>query len=136
MPLRRDVQSGRWRVAVFAAVVGLHFAVGLLLYAAGTIRIARWRAEAPLSLLTLARERPPRIPAASPASKHNPKRQNASREIDRPPNTAEPEPSNAITVPLDLSTDADGAARRQADQEENEKRWRNLAGPSESQLDG
>ncbi len=135
MQLRRDVQSGRWRVAVFIAVVGLHFAVGLLLLAAGTIRIARLRADAPLSLLTLAQERPPQVPAASPASIHNRKRQDASRDIDRLPDVAQPEPSNAIPVPLDLTTNADAATGRQAETEQNEKRWRDLAGLSESQLE-
>jgi len=133
--VRGDVQSGRWRVAVFVAVVGLHFVVGLLLFAAGTVRISRLRADAPLSLLTLPQENPPQVPSVSPASIHYRKRQGASRDIDRLPNVAEPEPSNAITVPFDLGTDADAAARRQADKEENEKRWRNLAGPSESQLE-
>lgn len=51
------------------------------------------------------------------------------------PNVAEPEPNNAITVPFNPSTDADGTARREADKEQSEKRWRNLAGPSESQLE-
>ena len=46
-----------------------------------------------------------------------------------------PEPNNAITLPLDLSVDADAAARRESGKEENEKRRRNLAGPSESQLE-
>lgn len=51
------------------------------------------------------------------------------------PNPGEPEPNNTITLPFDLSTESDAAARRQTDKEENEKRWRNLAGPSESQLE-
>jgi hypothetical protein len=48
---------------------------------------------------------------------------------------AEPESSNAITVPFDPKLDADAAALRQADKEESQRRWRNLAGPSDSQLE-
>ena len=133
----RPGQSGRWRLAVFVAVVGLHFLAGLLILATGSIRIQRLRAAAPLSLLWLSPESPPQRPAASAEStpEHNLKKRETSRDIDRPPDVVEPEPSNAITLPLDLSTDADAAARRQSDQEENERRWRNLAGPSDSQLE-
>ena len=135
MRLRQPRQSERWRVAVFVAVVGLHFVVGLLLLASGSIRIERPRVDTPLSLLTLAQEGPPQVPAASPAVIQNLKRQDASRDIDRPPQVVTPEPSNGITLSFDLKWDADAAARRQADKEENERRWRNLAGPSESQLE-
>ena len=134
MQLRRPGQSMRWRVAVFVTVVGVHIAVGLLLFARGTVRIERFQADTPLSLLTFAKARPPAVPAASPNSMSSLKRKTFSRDVDRLPNIAEPAPSNAITLPLDLSADADATARRQADQEENEKRRRNLAGPSESQL--
>ena len=133
--MRRSGQSEKWRAAVFLAVVGLHFAVGLLLLATGTIRIARPRADTPLALLTLAHERPPPVPRASPASIPSLKRQGPSRDIDRPREVLTPEPSNAITLSLDLKLDADSVARRQADRKENERRWRNLAGPSESQLE-
>jgi hypothetical protein len=34
-----------------------------------------------------------------------------------------------------LSSNADAIARRQSDKERNERRWRNLAGPSDSQLE-
>jgi hypothetical protein len=44
MRLKRPDQSERWRVAVFVAVVGLHVLAGLVLFAAGTIRIERLRA--------------------------------------------------------------------------------------------
>jgi hypothetical protein len=55
-------------------------------------------------------------------------------DIEPPPQHGAPEPGNAITLPLDLGTEADAVARRQANQEEDERRLRNLAGPSESQL--
>jgi hypothetical protein len=132
MQLRRPGQSERWRVAVFVAVVGLHFVVGLLLFAVGTVQIVRPRVDTPLSLLTLAQESPPPIPIASPAS--NLKGREASRDIELPVGVAEPEPKNAITLPFDSRTDADAAARRNSDKEESERRRRNLAGPSESQL--
>jgi hypothetical protein len=136
MRLKRPGQSERWRVAVFVAVAGLHFLVAVIMFGAGTIRIARLRADTPLLLLSLSRERPPELPTALPTSvpTQNSRRQEPSRVIDRQPGIAQPEANDAITLPLDLSTEADAAARRQSDKEENERRWRNLAGPSESQL--
>ena len=137
MQLRRHGQTERWRVAVFVAVVGLHFLAGLTILSNGTIRIARLRSEeAPLSFLSLSRKSPPELPVAAPATpRQNARRREASRNIERLPNPSEPEPNNAITLPFDLSTDADAAARRQSDREESERRRRNLAGPSESQLE-
>jgi len=136
MRLRRPGKAERWRAAVFAAVVGLHVLAVSLLFATGTIRIARPRAaETPLSLLWLSPES--RVPAASTWSvpEHNLKQRSGSREVAPPPSVTAPEPSNAISLPFDLSTDADSIARRQAEDEENEKRRRNLAGPSDSQLE-
>jgi hypothetical protein len=137
MQLGRPGQSERWRVAVFVAVVGLHFLVVLLIFATDSIRIARLRVvDSPLSLLTLSQESPPNLPATLPSSipTQNLRRRESSRDIDLPA-SPEPEPNNAITLPLDLKLDAGAAARRQADKEESERRWRNLAGPSESQLE-
>ena len=137
MRLKRPGRSERWRVAVFVAVVGLHFLVGLLIFATGAIRIGRL-VDAPLSLLWLSPESPPPplpVTSAAPMPEHRVKRREASRDIDRPRAAVEPEPSNAITLPMDVSSEADAAARRQADKEQNERRWRNLAGPSESQLE-
>jgi hypothetical protein len=139
MRLRLTRQAEKWRVAVFVAVLGLHLLAGLALFATGTIRVARLRAvETPLALLWLSPQKPPQLPAAASTSTiPKVKRREASPDIDRPPEVAgpEPEPSNAITLPLDLSTDADSAARRQADKEEKARGWRNLAGPSNSQLE-
>jgi hypothetical protein len=138
MKLRRPGQSERWRVAVLVAVVGLHFLIGFLIFATGTIRIARLRVvDSPLSLLALSQESQLKAPATLPESipTQNLRRREALREIDRPASVVEPEPNNAITLPLDLKLDAGAAARRQADKEESERRWRNLAGPSESQLE-
>jgi hypothetical protein len=135
MQLRRPGQSERWRVAVFFAVAGLHFLVGFIILATGTIRLGRLRADTPLLLLSLSEERPPRaLPVTSPAPAQTLRRRETPRNSDRPPSVAEPEPNNAITLPLDLSIEADAATRRQSDKEENERRWRNLAGPSDSQL--
>ena len=138
MQLRRPGQSERWRVAVFVAVVGLHFLAGLLIFATGSIRIARLRVvDSPLSLLSLSQESPSKLPATLPASipTQNRRRRESSRDIDLPAREAEPEPNNAITLPLDLKLDAGAAARQQSDKEESERRWRNLAGPSKSQLE-
>jgi hypothetical protein len=137
MQLRRHGQTERWRVAVFVAVVGLHLLAGLIILSNGTIRVARLRSEeAPLSFLSLSPKSPPALPVVSPATPtQNARRREASRDIERLPNPSEPEPNNAITLPFDSSTDADAAARRQSDREESERRWRNLAGPSESQLE-
>jgi hypothetical protein len=123
---------------VFIAVVCLHVLAGLLIFATGTIRIERVRAvETPLSLLWLSQENPPKAPVTSPASipEHSLNRRAAAPDVEPPPDIAAPEPSNAITLPIDLSTDAEAVARRQSESEENEKRRRNLAGPSDSQLE-
>jgi hypothetical protein len=138
MQLRRPGQSARWRAAVFVAVIGLHFLAGLIILRSGTNRVAILRFEdAPLSFLSLSPESSPKLPVSSPASAstQNRKRPETLRDIDRLPSAAELEPNSAISLPFDLSTDADAAARRQSDREENERRWRNLAGPSESQLE-
>jgi hypothetical protein len=138
MRLRQTDQSKRWRSAVFVAVVGLHVLGGWLLLATGSVRLERLRAaDAPLSLLWLSRENAPKPSAPSTAStpEHNLKRKAASPDIEPPPGVAVPEPSNAITLPSDLRAEADAVARRQSDKEGNERRWRNLAGPSDSQLE-
>jgi hypothetical protein len=138
MRLKRPDQSERWRVAVFLAVVGLHALAGLVLFAARTTRIERLRGvDAPLSLLWLSPESAPPRPVAPSASipQHNVRRKEAPLDIERSPEVATPEPGNAITLPLDLSADAESVARRQSDKEENERRWRNFAGPSDSQLE-
>jgi hypothetical protein len=87
MQLWRSGQSQRRHVDVLIAVVGLHFVVGLLLLATGRIRIARLRTDTTLVLLSLAQERLPQVPIASPPS--NLKTQDASRDIDRPPSVME-----------------------------------------------
>jgi hypothetical protein len=52
------------------------------------------------------------------------------------PSIVAPASSNAITLPyVDWSAEAEGVGKRQIDSEELERRWRNLAGPSDSQLD-
>jgi len=135
--LKRPDRSQRGRFAVLVAVIGLHVLAGFLLFSTGTIRIARLSANAPLSLLWLTPENSQKRPLPSAATAAGPslKRREAPRDIDQPPEAALPEPSNAISLSLDLSGDADLAARRQADKEESERRRRNLAGPSESQLE-
>lgn len=139
MRLRRPGQTERWRAAVLAAVVGVHVLAVWLLFATGTIRIARLRAaDAPLSLLRLSPRSSPQPPADSAAStlQHNLKKRAASPDIESPPpGVTAPEPSNAISLPFDLSNDADSIARQHAEEEENERRRRNLAGPSDSQLE-
>jgi hypothetical protein len=138
MRLRRAGQSARWRVAVFVAVAGLHFIAGWIILAAGGIRIGALRGvDAPLSLVWLTRESIPKLDAAPPASipSQHTEQLKPSPDVVQPPSPMEPEPNNAITLPFDLSGEADAVARRQSDKEETERRWRNLAGPSESQLE-
>ena len=137
MRLKRPDHSDRWRVAVFVAVLGLHVLAGLLLFATGTIRIGHSRADAPLSLLWLPPQTSQRVtvPSAAAAPERSLKRRDAARKIDQPSVVTPPVPGNAITLPLDVRADADAAARRQSDKDENERRWRNLAGPSDSQLE-
>lgn len=92
--------------------------------------------DAPLSLVWLSPVTPAQPPAAPRGSiaERSSKRRPASPDIEPPPGSTPLEPSNAITLPLDLSSDAESIARRQADKEENERRRRNLAGLSDSQL--
>ena len=141
MRLRRPGQAERGRAAVFAAVAALHVLAVWLLFATGTIRIARLRAaDTPLSLLRLSPERPPpsQLPSAAAAStlQHNLKKRAASPDNESPPpSVTAPEPRNAISLPLDLSADADSIARRQTEEEGNERRRRNLVGLSDSQLE-
>ena len=131
------MQAEKWRVAVLVAVVGLHFLAALLIFATDGIRITSLRvADSSLPLLSLPQESPRKPPAALPASIPTPKqKREASRDIDLPASIVEPEPGNAITLPFDLGAEADAAARRQSDKEESERHWRNLAGPSDSQLE-
>lgn len=86
-----------------------------------------------------ASKNPPKVPVASPSSipDRSLTRRAASPETEPPPSAPapEPEPSNAITLPLDLSSYADAAARRQSEKEAIERRRRNLAGPQDSQLE-
>src|ERR1700692_2910872 len=111
MQLRRHGQTERRRVAVFVAGGGLHFLAGVIILRNGTIRFARLRSEkAQLSCLSLSRKSPPELPVAAPATpRQNARRREASRDIERLPNPPETEPNNAITLPFDLSTDADAA---------------------------
>lgn len=131
------MQAEKWRVAVLVAVVGLHFLAALLIFATDGIRITSLRvADSSLPLLSLPQESPRKPPAALPASIPTLKqKREASRDIDLPASIVEPEPGNAITLPFDLGAEADAAARRQSDKEESERHWRNLAGPSDSQLE-
>jgi hypothetical protein len=138
MRLREAGRTERWRIAVFGAVLALHFLAGFLISTKGSIRIARLRAvDAPLSLFWISQQRLVHVPVATAEATpdRNPKKSPASANIEPPSGAMRPESNNAITLPLDLSTDADAAARRQSDKEANEKRWRNLAGPSDSQLE-
>jgi hypothetical protein len=137
MRVRQAGQTERWRIAVFGAVLALHFLAGFLISAKGIVRIARLRAvEAPLSLLWISQQSPVLpLAAPEPTPDRNPKKSPAPPNIEPPPHVTQPESNNAITLPMDLSTDADAAARRQSDKEANARRWRNLAGPSDSQLE-
>ncbi|MDP9008995.1 MAG: hypothetical protein M3N91_09900 [Pseudomonadota bacterium] len=138
--MTQPVQSGRWRFAVFVAVIGLHFLAGLIVLTTGKLRIVRLGSEDfPLSILPLSAEHPSTIhattaPGSTPT--RNPRKREASPEIDRLPSVAEPESNNAITTPyIDLNAEADAAVHRQLDNEESERRRRSLAGPSASQLE-
>ena len=115
----------------------MHVLAGLLIFATGATRLARWRGvDAPPPLLWLSQS-PAQRPAASSASipEREVKKKETPLDLEPPPDVAAPEPRNAITLPSDLGAEADAAARRQANEEENERRRRNLAGPSESQLE-
>jgi hypothetical protein len=121
---------------VLVAVVGLHLLVGLIILAAGTIRIAELHSvDTPLSLVWLSHESTPKPPAPVSVPSRHIGRRESSENLDRPPSPMEPAPNNAITLPFDLRGEADAVARRQSEKEEAERRWRNPAGPSESQLE-
>jgi hypothetical protein len=101
----------------------------------GPIRVLHLQADAPLSLLPLPREAPTRrLPEVeAPAPVPPARKRDSAQEKVRLPNAADAPPSNAITLPLDLSPG--GPAKTLLDQVEAERRWRNLAGPSDAQLE-
>jgi hypothetical protein len=136
--LNRPSQRERWRAAVFVGVVSLHLFAGLLLLSTKNIRIfvARREQEAPLTLLSLAApHRPPLDDAGSQSGSKvsNQNKRELPKSIDRAPVA---ESSNAITAPnVNWDAEAKATVQQKNDDDEAEKRRRNLAGPSDSQLD-
>jgi hypothetical protein len=109
-------------------VAGLHLLAGWLFLAANKIRILIPRQERDVSLTFLSFTQ-----AGLPAA--------ATKTIVRkpmvpPPAIIAPAPNNAIAVPwIDWGAEAEVGVHQQMDNEEQAGRWRNLAGPSDSQLD-
>jgi hypothetical protein len=132
--LRRP-ESERWRIVVFIAVVGLHCLAAYILIASRTLRIAGLRANGNLVLLRLPQERPPPTFPLPQAPTHYRQRVEPIPTVDQPPDVNAPEPSNAITIPFESGADAEAAAKRLIEKQDIEKRRKNLAGPSESQLE-
>jgi hypothetical protein len=138
MLLTRPDRTERWRVAVFIGVVGVHLLAGLLMLAANKVRIAvSWPEQGVIvTFLRSAELRPlPSVLSTSqvPANFSNPKKRESSTPADGKPVA---EPDNAITVPyIDWGAEAEVGAKRKVDNDEAERRRRNLAGPSDSQLD-
>jgi len=138
MLLTRPNRTERWRVAVFIAVVGLHLLTGLLMLAATKVRIAILRPEQGVIVMFLPSAEPRRPPSdlstsQVPTNVLNPKKREPSTPADRKPMA---EPNNAITVPyIDWGAEAEAGGQRKIENDEAERRRRNLAGPSDSQLD-
>jgi len=132
--MRRFDRTGQGRIAILIAVVILHLLLGILV-----IRANRFQKLFPADSYAAITFLPPLQPSHPPALKspvqsphrmpdHSPK---LSTEASRAP-----EPSNAITAPnIIWDAEAEAAVRQQTNSEETEKRRRNLAGPSNSQLD-
>jgi hypothetical protein len=138
MLLTRRYRIGRRRIAVFVAVVGLHGIAGFLILVATAVRIHIPQPEQSLTLrfLTPSKPRSPSLDRATPQTPFNAtnaKNERPSKPVDRTPL---PEPSTAITLPIiDWSAEIDAGARRKVENDEALRRQRNLAGPSEYQLD-
>jgi hypothetical protein len=138
MLLTRPDRTERWRVAVFLAVVGLHLLAGLLMLAATKVRIAILRPEQGVIVMFLPSSEPRRPPldlstSQVPTNASNPKKRESPAPADRKPMA---EPNNAITVPyIDWGAEAEAGWQRKIENDEAERRRRNLAGPSDSQLD-
>jgi hypothetical protein len=138
MLLTRPDRTERWRVAVFFAVVGVHLLAGLLMLAATKVRTAILSPEQGVIVTFLPSaelRRPPSDLSTSPVPTNlsNPKKRESSTPADGKPVA---EPDNAITVPyIDWGAEAEAGAQRNFDNDEAERRRRNLAGPSDSQLD-
>lgn len=137
MPSSQPDRTDRWRVVAFIAVAGLHLLAILFILAATNLRTATVPEQyIPLTLMPFAEPRRPRSDfSTSQAAKgaSNPQQRQSSKDIDRTPMAA---PNSAITVPnIDWGAEVDAAVRRRIDDAEAERRRRNLAGPSESQLD-
>jgi len=125
-------RAERWRFAVFIAVVGLHLFVGFLILAAPKARIPTSRPEQFVPLTFLSFTEPHRPTSDFSTSQAVPVGPKPMVE----PSVAAPALNNAITLPsVDWGAEADGAAQRRIDNEETTRHRRNLAGPSDSQLD-
>jgi hypothetical protein len=134
MLLSRPDPKERWRVTVFIAVVVLHLLAGLLILATSRVRIAG--PEPSITPLTFFPARPPTPPEISNSldrEASRPKKGASSKAIDQ---EVQAGPNNAISSPdIDWDAEARASLRRKADDEETQRRRRNLAGPSESQLE-
>lgn len=138
MLLARPYRTGRWRSSVFIAVVCLHGLAGLLILAATDGRIVILRPDQGLTLMFLQPSKP-RSPALNistsqiPVNASNAKKYRPPKPIDRTPLA---ESSTAITVPyIDWDAEIEAGTRRKVENDEAVRRQRNLAGPSEAQLD-
>lgn len=109
--------------------------------AATKIRIAILRPEQGVIVMFLPPSVPRRPPldlstSQAPTNVSNPKKREPSTPADLKPIAEPTEPNNAITVPyIDWGAEAEAGGQRKIDADEAERRRRNLADPSDSQLD-
>jgi len=134
MRLNRSDRTEKWRVAVVIAVVALHLFAGRLFLTATQIRTVVPHPEraTPLTFLYF-RERPPPPPVLS--SSRAIKEAVNRTPPPRPPTIIAPNIDNAITVPpVNWDAEADAGVQELLDHDEQLRQHRNLAGPSDSQL--
>lgn len=134
MRLNRSDLTEKWRVAVVIAVVALHLLVGTLFLAATQIRTVVPHPERAIPLTFLYfRELPPPPPVLS--SSRVIKEAVNRTPPPRPPTIIAPNPDNAITVPpINWNAEAHAGVQQVLNHDEELRQHRNLAGPSDSQL--
>lgn len=132
--MRRFDRTTRRRMVLLIIIVIVHVLLGYLV-----IHVDRFRTSLPPDRLTEITFLPPSRPR--PSTEHRSPTESmqrltdhtSKRATDQPKTT---EPSNAVATPnINWNAEAEAATRRQTDNEEMEQRRKNLAGPSDAQLD-
>ena len=142
MLLRRAYPTERWRAAVFFAVVCLHLLVGLLIFTASRISFPKLRSEqdTPLILLQFFGPKHPSSETQSPKAILKGKQEEPEIPFQSTArgqaSVVAPAPNKAITLPyVDWGAEVEAVRNQRLDSKEMESRMKNLAGPSDAQLE-